>query len=195
MMKEFHVRAAMIDRVALVTHNAGSLLIESECRMSEISGQNLDTTLAPARRKLSLVERLPQTGLGGSPVRGADVAEDMRVGLLEQCVEKMTADEAGGSGQEYAFGLDRRPRAGQLDVRRQEGVAGQIRGAVRTSIEVEYRREVADDRRRIDRRDREVRPDLVADAAAKADREQRMAAEVEEVVINTHAREPESLGE
>src|ERR1700733_4923532 len=116
MMKEFHVRAAMIDRVALVTHNAGSLFIESECRMSEVSGQHLDTTLVPARRKLSLVERLPQTDLGGSPVRGADVAEDTRVGLLEQRGEKMTADEAGGSGQENALGLVRRARAGQLDV-------------------------------------------------------------------------------
>src|ERR1700694_5342819 len=68
MVKEFHVRAAMIDRVAFVTHNADSPFIESECRMSEVSGQNLDTTLVPARRKLSLVERLPQTGLGRAPV-------------------------------------------------------------------------------------------------------------------------------
>src|SRR6266403_298249 len=127
MMKEFHVRAAMIDRV---THNADSALIESECRMSEISGQNLDTTLVPARRKLSLIERLPQTGLGRLPVRGADVAGDMRVGLLEQRGEKMTADEAGGSGKENAFGLVRRARASQLDVPRQEDVPGQVRGAV-----------------------------------------------------------------
>src|ERR1700737_1692483 len=111
MMKEFHVRAAMIDRVALVTHNTDSPLIESECRMSEISGQNLDTTLVPARRKLSLIERLPQTGLGRLPVRGADVAGDVCVGLLEQRGEKMTADEAGGSGQENAFGLVRGARA------------------------------------------------------------------------------------
>src|SRR4030088_1686877 len=195
MMKEFHVRAAMIDRVAVVTHDAGSPLIESECRMSEISGQNLDTTLVPARRKLSLIERLPQTGLGGSLGRGADVAGDMRVGLLEQCGEKMTADEAGGSGQENAFGPVRRARAGQLDVRRQEDVAGQIRGAVRKSIEVEQRREVPDDGHRINRRDREVRPDLVADAAAEADGEQRVAAEIEEIVMDAHAGEPERLGE
>src|ERR1700722_15238157 len=123
MMKEFHVRAAMIDRVALVTYNADSALIEPECRMSQISGQNLDPALVPARRKLSLVERLPQTGLGRPPVRGADVAGDMRVGFLEQCREKMTANETGGSGQENAFGFDRRPRAGQFDVRRQEDVA------------------------------------------------------------------------
>src|SRR3984893_12414290 len=116
MMKEFHVRAAMIYRVALVTHNTDSPFIESECRMSEVSGQNLDTTLVPARRKLSLVERLPQTGLGRSPRRGADVTDDMRVGLLEQHGEKMTAYEAGGSGQENALGLARRPRAGQLDM-------------------------------------------------------------------------------
>src|SRR5580704_7784754 len=116
MMKEFHIRAAMIDRVAVVTHNADSLLIEPECRMSEISCQNLDTALIPARRKLSLVERLPQTGLGRPPVCGADVAGDMRVGLLEQRGEKMTADEAGGSGQENALGLVRGARAGQLDV-------------------------------------------------------------------------------
>src|ERR1700681_4527313 len=115
MMKKFHVRAAMIDRVALVTHNAGSPLIESECRMSEISGQNLDPTLVPARRKLSLLERLPQTGLARLPVRGADVAGDVRVGLLEQRGEKMTADEAGGSGQENAFGPVRRGRPGKLD--------------------------------------------------------------------------------
>src|SRR3982074_706410 len=105
MMKEFHVRAAMIDRVALVTHNADSPLIEAERRMSEVSGQNLDTTLVPALRKLTLVERLPQTGLGGSLVRGADVEGDTRVGLLEQRGEKMTADEAGGSGEDNAFGL------------------------------------------------------------------------------------------
>src|ERR1700716_1799352 len=141
MVKEFHVRAAMIDRVAFITHNADSPFIESECRMSEVSGQNLDTTLVPARRKLSLVERLPQTGLGRSPVRGADVTGDMRVGLLEPHGEKMTADEAGGSGQENAFGLARRARAGQLDMRRQEDVAGQIRGAVGKSIKVEHRRE------------------------------------------------------
>src|SRR5258708_26492925 len=110
MMKESHVRAEMIDRVALVTHNAGSPLIKSECRMSEISGQDLDTTLVPARRKLSLIERLPQTGLGRPPVRGADVAGDMRVGLLEQRGEKMAADEAGGSRQENALGLVRRAR-------------------------------------------------------------------------------------
>src|ERR1700682_4562746 len=195
MMKEFHARAAMIDRVALVTHNADSPLIESECRMSEISGQNLDTTLAPARQKLSLIERLPQTGLARLPVRGADVTGDMRVGLLEQGGEKMTADEAGGSGQENAFGPVRRARAGQLDVRRQEDVAGQVRGAVRRSIFVEHRREVPDDGRRVDRGDWEIRPDLVADAAAEADREQRMAAEVEEVVIDAHAREPEGIGE
>src|ERR1700692_885360 len=131
MMKKFHVRAAIIDRVALVTHNARSLLIEPECRMSEITGQNLDTTLVPARRKLSLIERLPQTGLGGSPVRGADVAEDMRVGLLEKCREEMTADKARGSGQENAFGFVLRARAGQLDMRRQKDVAGQVGGAVR----------------------------------------------------------------
>src|SRR6202023_976863 len=105
MMKEFHVRAAMIDRVALVTHNADSPLIEPECRLSEISGQYLDATLVPARRKLSLVECLPQPRLGRLPVRGADVASDMRVSLLEQRGEKMTADEAGGSGQENALGL------------------------------------------------------------------------------------------
>src|SRR3979409_2803979 len=98
MMKEFHVRAAMIDRVALVTHNADSPLIEAERRMSEISGQNLDTTLVPARRKLSLVERLPQTGLGGSLVRGADVAGDMRGGLLDPCGGKVTAGEDGDVG-------------------------------------------------------------------------------------------------
>src|SRR5882672_6798967 len=195
MMKEFHARATMIDRVALVTHNADSPLLESECRMSEISGQNLDTTLVPARRKLSLIERLPQTGLGRLPVRGADVTGDMRVGLLEQRGEKMTADEAGGSGQENPFGPVRRARAGQLDVRRQEDVAGQVRGAVRRSIFVEHRREVADDGRRVDRGDRKVRPDLVADAATEADREQRMAAEVEEVVMDTHTREPEGIGE
>src|SRR5882757_7986722 len=172
MMKEFHVRAAMIDRVALVTHNADSALIESECRMSEISGQNFDTTLVPARRKLSLIERLPQTVLAREPVRGADVAGDMGVGLLEQRGEKMTADEAGGSGQENAFGPVRRAPAGQLDVRRQENVAGQVRGAVRRSIDVEQRSEVSDDGRRVDRGDRKVRPDLVADAAAEADREQ-----------------------
>src|SRR4030088_81822 len=195
MMKEFHVRAAMIDRVAVVTHDVGSPLIESECRMSEISGQNLDTTLIPARRKLSLIERLPQTYLGRLPVRGADVAGDMRIGLLEQRGEKMTADEPGGSRRENAFGLVRRARAGQLDVRRQEDVAGQVRGAVRKSIEIEHRREVADNGRRIDRRDGEVRPDLVADAAAEADGEQRMAAEIEEVVMDVHAGEPERLGQ
>src|ERR1700738_1628491 len=195
MVKEFHVRAAMIDRVALVTHNTDSPLIESECRMSEISGQNLDTTLVPARRKLSLIERLPQTGLGRLPVRGADVAGDVCVGLLEQRGEKMTADEAGGSGQENAFGLVRRARAGQLDVRRQEDVAGQVRGAVRRSIDVEHCREVPDAGRCLDRGDWEIRPDLVADAAAEADREQRMAAKVEEVVMDTHAREPESIRE
>lgn len=58
-MKEFHLRAAMIDCVALVTYDADSPLIQPERRMSEISGQNLDTTLIPASRKLSLVERLP----------------------------------------------------------------------------------------------------------------------------------------
>src|ERR1700730_16035317 len=195
MMKEFHASAAMIDRVALVTYNANSPLIESECRMSEISGQNLDTTLVPARRKLSLVERVTQTGLGRLPVRGADVAGDVRVGLLEQRGEKMTADEAGGSGQENAFGLVRRARAGQLDARRQEDVAGQVRGAVRRSIDVEHRREVPDDGRRVDRGDWEIRPDLVADAAAEADREQRMAAEGEEVVMDTHARDAESIRE
>src|ERR1700720_1454179 len=100
MMKEFHVRAAMINRIAFVAHNADSPLIESECRLSEISGHNLDTTLVPARRKLSLIERLPQTGLGRFPVRGADVAGDMRVSLLEQRSEQMTADKTGGSGQE-----------------------------------------------------------------------------------------------
>src|SRR5580700_4664232 len=194
MMKEFHIRAAMIDRVAVVTHNADSSLIEPECRMSQISCQNLDTAVVPARRKLSLVERLPQTGLGRPPVRGADVAGDMGVGLLEQRREKMTADEAGGSGQENAFGFDRRPRAGQLDVRRQEDVAGQVGGAVRRFIEVEHRREVADDRRRIDRCDREVRPDLVSDSAAKADGEQRVAAEIKEVIMDTYTREPEGLG-
>src|SRR4051794_29205445 len=125
-MKEFHIRTAMIDRVAIVTYDADSALIESERRMSEIAGQYLDTTLVPARRKLSFNERLPQTGLGRLPVRGADMAGDMRVGLLEQRGEKMTADEAGGSGQENAFGLLRRARAGQLDVRRQEDVAGQV---------------------------------------------------------------------
>src|SRR3954453_4766890 len=130
MMKEFHVSTAMIDRVAFVTHKAGSRLIESERRMSEISGQNLNTALVPARRKLSPIERLPQTGLRRLAVRGADVASDMRVGLLEQRGEKMTADEAGGSGQENAFGLLRRARAGQLDMRRQEDVAGQVRSAV-----------------------------------------------------------------
>src|ERR1700737_5497420 len=138
MMKEFHVRAAM----------AGSPLIESECRMSEISGQNLDTTLVPPRRKLSFIARLPQTGLGRLPVRGADVAGDMRVGLLEQRGEKMTADEAGGSGQENAFGLVRRARAGELDVRRQEDVAGQVRGAGRKSLEVAHRREAPNAGRR-----------------------------------------------
>src|SRR3981189_708384 len=107
----------------------------------------------------------------------------------------MTADKAGGSGQENAFRLVRRARAGQLDVRRQEDVAGQVRGAIRKSIEVEQRREVADNGRRIDRRDREVRPDLVADAAAEADGEQRMAAEIEEVVMDAHTLEPEGLGE
>src|ERR1700730_9441422 len=173
MMKEFHARAAMIDRVTLVTHHADSLFIEAECRLSEISGHNLDTTLVPARRKLSLIERLPQTGLGRFPVGGADVAGDMRVSLLEQRSEQMTADKTGGSGQENAFGLDRRPPAGQLDLRRKEDVAGQVRSAVGRSIAVEHRREVPDDRRRIDRRDREVRPDLVANAAAEADREQR----------------------
>src|ERR1700736_2506867 len=100
MVKEFHVRAAMIDRVALVPHNADPPLIESDRGMCEIPGQNLDTTLVPARRKHSLIERLPQPGLGRFPVRGADVAADMRIGLLEQRGEKMTADEAGGSGQE-----------------------------------------------------------------------------------------------
>ncbi len=195
MVKEFHVRAAMIDRVAFVSHNADSPFIESECRMSEVSGQNLETTLVPARRKLSLVERLPHTGLGRLPIRSADVAGDICVGLLEQRGEKMTADEAGGSGQENAFGLVRRARACQLDVRRQEDVAGQVRGAVRRSIEVEHRREIPDDGRRIDRRDREVRPDLVADAAAEADGQQRMAAEVEEVVMDAHALEPQGFGE
>src|SRR6202035_4875520 len=107
----------------------------------------------------------------------------------------MTADKAGGSGQENTFGLDRRPPAGQLDLRRKEDVAGQVRSAVRRSIAVEHRREVPDDRRRIDRRDREVRPDLVANAAAEADREQRVTAKVEEVVIDTHARESEGIGE
>src|ERR1700732_209358 len=127
MMKEFHVRAAMIDRVALVTHNVDSPLIEPECRLSEISGQHLDATPAPARRKLSLVECLPQPRLGRLPVRGADVASDMSVSLLEQRGEEMTAHAGGGSGQENAFRLDRRARAGQLDVRRQEDVAGQVR--------------------------------------------------------------------
>src|SRR5882757_8476871 len=117
MMKEFHVRAAMIDRVALVTRNADSPLIEPECRMSEISCQNLDTTLVPARRKLSLVERLPQTALGRSPVRGTDVAGDLRIGLLEQRGEKMTADEAGSSRQENVRGFAQRARAARLDMR------------------------------------------------------------------------------
>src|ERR1700730_10911844 len=98
----------------------------------------------------------------------------------------MTADEAGGSGQENAFRLVRRARAGQLDVRRQEDVAGQVRGGIRKSIEGGQRREVADTGRRIDRREGEVRPDLVADAAAEADGEQRMAAEIEEAVMDAH---------
>ena len=195
MMQEFHVRAAMIDRVAFVAHDAGSPRIEPECRMSEISCQNLDTTLIPERRKLSLVERLPQSGLGRSTVDGADVAGDLRVGLLEQRGKKMAADEAGGPRQENARGFARRALAGRLDVRRQVDVPGQIRGAVRSSIEIEQRREVPDDGRRIDRRDREIRPDLVADASAEADRKQRMAAEIEEVVVDAHAREPERLGE
>src|SRR5260370_33158336 len=150
MMKEFHVRAAMIDGIALVTYDSGSPLIESERRMSEISGQNLDTTLVPARRKLSLVERPPQTGFGRLPVRGTDMAGDMRVGLLEQRGGETTADEAGGSGQENAFGLVRRARAGQLDVRRQEDVAGQVRRAGRRRIKVARRRGVAAAGRHID---------------------------------------------
>src|ERR1700726_5089626 len=99
MMKEFHVRAAMIDRVALVTHNVDSPFIQPECRLSEISGQYLDATLVPARRKLSLVECLPQPRLGRLPVRGADVATDMRVIFFALRVVQMTADEGGGSGQ------------------------------------------------------------------------------------------------
>src|SRR6185437_13384732 len=97
----------------------------------------------------------------------------MRVGLPEQRGEKMTAHEAGGSGQENSLGLYRRARAGQLYVRRQEDLARQVRGGVRKSIQIEYRREVADHGRLIDRRNREIRPDLVADAAGEADREQR----------------------
>src|SRR3979409_2145621 len=134
MMKEFHARAAMIDRVALVTHNADSPLIESECRMSEISCQNLDTTLVPARRKLSLVERLPQSGLGRSTVDGADVAGDLRVGLLEQRGKKMAADEAGGPRQENARGFARRAPAGRPKGGRQGEVPGQVRGGGRTAL-------------------------------------------------------------
>src|SRR4051794_10215930 len=102
----------------------------------------------------------------------------------------MTADEAGGSRQKNALGFVRRARACWLDVRRQEDVAGQVRSAVRRPIEVEHRREVPDDGRCVDRRDREIRPDLVADAAAEADGKQRMAAEVEEVVMDADALEP-----
>src|SRR5882757_7479760 len=193
MMEEFYVRAAMIDRVAFVTHDADSTLIKSECRMSEVSRQDLDTTLVPARRKLSLIECLPQTDLGRSPVRSADMAGDMRVGLPKQRGEKMTADEAGGSRQENARGFTRRAIAGRLDVRPQDDVAGQIRDAVRRSVAVEQCCEVPDDGRRIDRRDREIRPDLVADAAAEADGKQGMAAEIKEIVMRADACEPECL--
>src|ERR1700730_17684439 len=109
-MQELHLRAAMIDRIAFVTHDADSPLIESECRMSEISRQNLYAMLVPAPRKPSLVVLRSLTGLGRLPVGGADVADDMRVGLLEQGGEKMAADEAGGPRQEYARGLARRAR-------------------------------------------------------------------------------------
>src|SRR5882672_7754155 len=142
-MKEFDVGAAMVDRVALIAHHAGCLLIKSERRLCEISGQDLDTTLVPACRKLSLVERLPQTDLGRSAVRGADVAGDMRVGFLQQRSEKMTAHEAGGSGQKNALGLVGRAGAARFDMRRQQDVTGQVRGAVRCSVEVEQRRKVA----------------------------------------------------
>src|SRR5258707_618386 len=179
-MKEFDVCAAMVDRVGLIAHYAGCLFIKSERRLCEISGQYLDTTLVQACRKLSLVERLPQTDLGRSAVRSADVAGDMRVGFLQQRREKMTANETSGSGQENALGLVGRARAARLDVRRQQDVAGQVRDAVRSSVKVQQRRKVADDRRRIDRRDREVRPDLVADAAGEAGGVARKAAAIEE---------------
>src|SRR3981189_2237633 len=120
-MKEFDSGAAMIDRVALIAHHAGCLLIKSERRLCEISGQYLDTTLVPACRKLSLVERLPQTALGRSAVRSADVAGDMRVGFLQQRREKMTADETGGSGQENALGLVGRGRGARVCGGRQHG--------------------------------------------------------------------------
>src|SRR5882757_1389695 len=135
-MKEFDVGAAMIDRVALVTHHAGCLLIKSERRQCEISDQDLDTTLVPACRKLSLVERLPQTDLCRSAVRGADVAGDMRVGFLQQRREKMTADETSGTGQENALGLVGRAGPARLDVRRQQDVTRQVRGAIRGAVEV-----------------------------------------------------------
>src|SRR3981189_328708 len=126
-MKEFDVGAAMVDRVALIAHHAGCLLIKSGRRLWEISGQDLDTTLVPACRKLSLVERLPQTDLGRSAVRSADVAGDMRVGFLQQRREKKTADETGGPGQENAVGLVGRARAARLDVGRPEDGGGQGR--------------------------------------------------------------------
>src|SRR3982074_1363807 len=145
-MKEFDVGAAMVDRVALIAHDAGCLLVKSQRRLCELSGQDRNTALVPACQKLSLGERLPQTDLGRSAVRSADVAGDMRVGFLQQRREKMTADETGGSGQENAVGLLGRARAARLDVRRQQDVAGQVQDAVRNSVKVQQRRKVAAER-------------------------------------------------
>src|SRR5207248_1692363 len=77
----------------------------------------------------------------------------------------------------------------------QGDVARQIWRAGRGSIVIEQRRQVLHDGRRIDAGDREIRLDLVADAAAEADGKQGMAAEIEEVVVDADAGNSEDFGE
>src|SRR5260221_9220316 len=106
----------------------------------------------------------------------------------------MTADEARRAGQEYPNGMDRRAPAARLDMGGEDGFAREV-GQFGEAFTVQERREVPHHRRGIDPGDRKVRPHPLANASAEADGQQRMAAELEEIVIDADPRDAESLRE
>src|SRR5579859_4616856 len=120
-----------------------------------------------------------------------------RVRFPKQGSKKVTADEAGRARQEDAARVRRRTPDGWLEVRCEDSVPRQIGSAARPALLViiEIRGQVLYHRRHVDAGDREIRLDCVADAAAEADGEKRMATEIEEIVVDADPRHAKRLRE
>src|SRR5262249_6822301 len=156
---------------------------EAELGAREIAGNNDDPLIIPGSRELPFLERAAQPIDGFAPPRGTDMADDLRARLAQQRRENVAADEARRAGEKDPNGMEGRRLAMRLDIAREDCVARKVRGLCRI-LPVEKRRELAHRRRRIDGADRKIGLQTLADASAEPNGKERMAAEVEEIVVD-----------